>query len=118
MAVVPVLVMVMLSVRPVFHALTELVTWQAPVPLCELDELELESWSASASWTGSTDGAAAAGALAHGDVGAAAALVALGGHDLVVVGAEVQAGLAQALKWLAVVMVPPVRFCCRTLQYW
>lgn len=42
MAVEPVLVMVMLSVRPVLHALTELVTRQVPVPLCEPDELELE----------------------------------------------------------------------------
>src|SRR4051812_16771478 len=39
--VVPVLVTVMLSVRPVFHALTELVTRQAPVPPWELDELGL-----------------------------------------------------------------------------
>ncbi len=26
--------------------------------------------------------------------------------------------LAQASKWLPVVMVPPVRLDCRTLQYW
>ena len=44
MAALPVLVMVMLSVRPEFHALTALVTRQAPVPLCdeELEDCELD----------------------------------------------------------------------------
>ena len=56
-------------------------------------------------------------ATAHGDVGAAAALITLGGHDHVVVRAEIQAVAAQASKWLPAVMVPPTRFCCRTLQY-
>ena len=39
MAVLPVFLIVMLSVRPVFHGLSALVTWQAPEPPGVLDAL-------------------------------------------------------------------------------